>query len=261
MPKTAMATTPAERLRKLWERSGLSLHEVATRARYKGASSIQRYFDPEAFGPKLVPLRAVQQLEAALVGQGDPPITRDELYALAGAKPLDGDATARRSRRHAQPTDVRQLEMPLDYTEVDAIAGAGLGGEAVLENFSPDGRTQVAREAALAAWRFPAPYARAELGVSPEHGRIIKVVGDSMAPTLLTGDRVMIDTRDRRPSPGGLFALWDGLGVAVKRLDHIPNSDPPAVKILSDNPAHPAYERTADEINIIGRVVWFARRL
>lgn len=82
-----------------------------------------------------------------------------------------------------------------------------------------------------------------------------------MMPTLHSGDRVMVDNGDRIPSPGGVFAVWDGFGVVTKRLEVVPNSDPPTLRISSDNPLHREYERTADEVNIIGRVVWFARRL
>jgi hypothetical protein len=38
----------------------------------------------------------------------------------------------------------------------------------------------------------------------------------------------------------------------------LPNSDPPAVRVISDNSLYSAYERTADEVNIIGRIRWFS---
>lgn len=83
-----------------------------------------------------------------------------------------------------------------------------------------------------------------------------------MEPTLEAGDRVMVDLSDRRPSPDGLFALWDGIGVVVKRLEHIPYSDPTRFRIISDNTErHNSYERNGDEINVIGRVIWLARKI
>jgi Lipocalin-like domain len=39
----------------------------------------------------------------------------------------------------------------------------------------------------------------------------------------------------------------------------IPNSDPPLVRIISDNPFYKPYEGRGEEINIIGRIRWFAR--
>ena len=56
-------------------------------------------------------------------------------------------------------------------------------------------------------------------------------------------------------------AAMDGLGVVVKRLEHVMGTEPPRLRISSDNDRHQSYERTLDEVNIIGRVVWVARRL
>jgi phage repressor protein C with HTH and peptisase S24 domain len=53
----------------------------------------------------------------------------------------------------------------------------------------------------------------------------------------------------------------DGMGLVVKRLEHVPMSDPPRVRIISDNPHYTPYECTADEINIVGRVRWYGREM
>ena len=65
----------------------------------------------------------------------------------------------------------------------------------------------------------------------------------------------------RSPTPPGIFILYDGMGLVAKRLEHVPNNDPPKVRVISDNTFYSPYERTADEIHIIGRVRWFAREL
>ncbi len=110
-------------------------------------------------------------------------------------------------------------------------------------------------------WDLPSDYVRHELRILPSKAYLIEVKGDSMSPTLESGDRVMIDTADVVPTPGGVFAVWDGLGLVVKRIEHVPNSDPPTVRIISDNPHHSTYERTLDEARIVGRAVWFGRRM
>ena len=102
---------------------------------------------------------------------------------------------------------------------------------------------------------------RYELNARPEDCEVIRVEGDSMVPTLRPHDRVMVDLSKKAPSPGGVFALFDGLSVIVKRLEYIHGSDPPTVRIISDNDRHPNYERTLEEAHIIGRVIWRARRL
>ena len=137
----------------------------------------------------------------------------------------------------------------------------GGGGEAAV-SYSPDGSGGMAiADDVKGNWFLPSEYLRSELSVSPAAARIIEVQGDSMTPTLHSGDRVMIDTNDQRPSPPGIFALWDGIGVVVKRLEHVPNSDPPLLRISSDNEKHCEYQRTFEEVNIIGRVIWYGRRV
>jgi phage repressor protein C with HTH and peptisase S24 domain len=51
------------------------------------------------------------------------------------------------------------------------------------------------------------------------------------------------------------------MGLVVKRVEYIPSSEPPKVVITSVNPEYQTYERAADEINIVGHVVWTAKRL
>jgi len=51
------------------------------------------------------------------------------------------------------------------------------------------------------------------------------------------------------------------MGLVAKQLEHIPNNEPPNVRVISDNTFYSAYERTADEISIIGRIRWFAREI
>lgn len=74
-----------------------------------------------------------------------------------------------------------------------------------------------------------------------------------MEPTIRNGDFVFIDTSRRVPSPEGIFALHDGFGQTLKRIEIVPNTDPPRVMLIPDNPRHSKFERGLDEINIIGR--------
>ena len=59
----------------------------------------------------------------------------------------------------------------------------------------------------------------------------------------------------------GIFVLFDSMGLVAKRLEHIPGSEPHAVRVISDNHYYSPYERTVDEIHIIGRIRWFAREI
>lgn len=109
-------------------------------------------------------------------------------------------------------------------------------------------------------WRFSRSYVENELRVSVAGLAIVEVRGDSMEPTLRSGDRVMIDHNDQKAAQPGIYAIWDGDGTVVKRLERIPYSDPPMIALISDNKNHNEYRVPADQVQIIGRVVWFARR-
>jgi len=89
----------------------------------------------------------------------------------------------------------------------------------------------------------------------------IEVEGDSMSPTLESGDRIMINRNDKNPASGGVFAIHDSDALVVKRVERIPATNPVRLKLISDNPNHGTYDVPADETNILGRVVWYARKL
>ena len=137
------------------------------------------------------------------------------------------------------------------FVAVSSVAvTASMGGGAVVED-ETDGRP----------YHFQRSWIRHKLRATPADLRIMHVEGDSMMPTLHHGDIVLVDLARRAPTPPGIFVLHDGMGLVAKRLDHIPNSDPPRVRILSDNPLYAPYEGTAEEVNIIGRIRWFAREI
>ncbi|MBI1209264.1 MAG: peptidase S24 [Azospirillum sp.] len=152
------------------------------------------------------------------------------------------------------PRHVRHEEriMPpslVKIPELDVRASAGPG--AII-----DGDVQ-----AVADWFFSDPVIRHEFRARAADLRLLALDGDSMEPMLPSGSRIMIDVSKRVPSPPGVFVIWDGYGLVAKRLEHIPNTDPPTVVIKSVNPAYETYQRTAEEVNIVGRVIWAAQRL
>lgn len=133
--------------------------------------------------------------------------------------------------------------------EIDVRAAAGAGA-------IHDGLEETKE-----VWYFPAPLVRHEFRARPSDLRVITIDGDSMEPLLGSGDRIMVDTSQRVPVPPGIFVIWDGLGLVAKRVEHEPNSEPPKVIIKSVNSDYETYERHAEEVHVVGRVVWAARRL
>ena len=136
-----------------------------------------------------------------------------------------------------------------EIAEIDVRASAGPGA---LHDDIEDSKDR---------WFFPETMVRHELRARPADLRMITIDGDSMEPLLAGGDRILIDTSQRIPVPPGIFVIWDGMGLVAKRAEHIPNSDPPRIVIRSVNPEYPTYERDAEEVNIVGRVIWAARRI
>lgn len=64
----------------------------------------------------------------------------------------------------------------------------------------------------------------------------------------------MVDTQDRSPSPPGIFVVWDGFGLVVKRMEMVPYSDPPKVRLISRNREYSTLELPAEDVHINGRV-------
>jgi phage repressor protein C with HTH and peptisase S24 domain len=109
--------------------------------------------------------------------------------------------------------------------------------------------------------QFLSRWVRNTLKVQPDDLRIMRVEGDSMEPTLLDRDTVLVDLTKKTPSPPGIFVLNDGMGLVAKRVEIVPHSEPLRLRIVSDNARYATYDVTVDEANIVGRIRWFCREL
>jgi hypothetical protein len=115
-------------------------------------------------------------------------------------------------------------------------------------------------EGPAGALAFDTRWLRA-LGGRPDMLSIIRVDGESMAPTLNDGDDIMVDRSD------GAARLRDGIYVLrmddvllVKRLALTPRRT--HVSIRSDNPLYPNWEEVdLADIVLVGRVIWAGRRM
>jgi phage repressor protein C with HTH and peptisase S24 domain len=99
------------------------------------------------------------------------------------------------------------------------------------------------------------------LGVT-DSGRLsmMRVDGESMAPTLADGDEILVDGGDLAGRfRDGLYVLRLDEALVVKRVARRPGG---RFSVLSDNPAFPGRpDCDASEIDFVGRVVWVGRRL
>lgn len=100
-----------------------------------------------------------------------------------------------------------------------------------------------------------------DLRVEPDDLLAVTIEGDSMSPDYLSGDQLLIHRRKTSISQPGTFCLWDGDGYVIKDLEKIYDTEPAKVRVMSRNERYREVERLADEIQIMGRVIWFGRRV
>lgn len=143
----------------------------------------------------------------------------------------------------------------INELDVHVAAGPGFADDA--------GGLMAAHEqsAVIGVHTYPAASFREAYGINPGRIRIIPVRGTSMEPELWSGQRVMVDIEDKAPSPPGIFVVWDGLGLVLKYIEVIANSEPLRVRISSAHQAFQPYERTLGEAHINGRVVGVWKRM
>jgi transcriptional regulator with XRE-family HTH domain len=132
--------------------------------------------------------------------------------------------------------------------EIDARAGGAKGHGGL--RFKSD------------VWVFPEDFVGEELHSSSEKLLVLAVDGDSMVPTLLPGERAVINTNHKNPSPDGLYAVRDPLGgIVVRRLQLLRATNPARVNVISDNPNHAKEEIALSKLEIEGKVVCCLKRV
>lgn len=98
-----------------------------------------------------------------------------------------------------------------------------------------------------------------QLKTTPDKLRVAFAKGDSMQPSLFDGDMILVNVDDTVPNPGGLFVLFDNTGFSFKRLEYTRRGNKLMVIVKADNAKYTEYECLPEEIQIVGRIVWFSR--
>lgn len=142
-----------------------------------------------------------------------------------------------------------------DIPNLTIHAGMGSGGLQAVEGAEGG---FVPAEFTDGYWTFPERVRERFRNMSKTHA--LPVIGDSMAPTLIDGAVVFVDTTHTLPSPPDLYAVDYGDGLMVKRIELVPKSR--KVRVISDNDQHyRTHVLNRDDLTVFGRVVaWFQWR-
>ncbi|TWG90351.1 putative transcriptional regulator [Mesorhizobium sp. J18] len=138
--------------------------------------------------------------------------------------------------------------------EVDVRLGAGNGnvGEVIT---LPVGNDNISGHRVTAEWLLSEQFIRHEAKASVAHTVVMEVIGDSMQPNYLPGDRVLVDLSQNTMTTDTVYAISDGISEPqIKRLQRVMFSDPVQVRIISDNPALETDTVELEKLTIIGRV-------
>lgn len=93
----------------------------------------------------------------------------------------------------------------------------------------------------------------------PDKVFVARGIGDSMMPTLLDSDTILVDQSQNTMRANELiWAVSYGDFGMIKRLRSMPDG---SILVISDNPAIADFTASDDELHIIGRVVAFERKL
>lgn len=146
------------------------------------------------------------------------------------------------------PSGIRGTVEHVDFVQLTELdIGYGMGGGTFIEEHA-DHNPRV----------FDPSWLREITQSQPELLFVARGIGDSMMPTLLDNDTLIVDRGQRRISQQDrIWAITYGELGMIKRVRRLPSGQ---FLLMSDNTAISAIEATADEINIVGRIVWIGRK-
>lgn len=198
-----------------------------------------------ALGLECVPVAPVQNLTTA--------IPQPSFLFFVASTVLTGAAAvwaANSTRPHT-----RQIRKPLaleEYRRIEAIQPEG-GVLITRLNASPG----------TGARQIPLPKALIQHGLRgiPEDFYALQMEGPGIAPIAESGDWVLADRRRTVPTEPGFFIVEESIGAVVQWIEPIPLSNPASYRVRLGCSRAVSYEIHADDVRIIGRVVWAGHRL
>jgi len=94
----------------------------------------------------------------------------------------------------------------------------------------------------------------------PNKMSLIRVSGDSMEPTLQSGDLALVDHGRNYVDPqGGIYAIAIDSTIMIKRIQVMHPTR--SLRVISDNNRYETIETDPDRLRINGKVIWFGREI
>ncbi len=232
----------AIQLKEAREAANLGLREVARRLGLK-PTSYSHYENPDRFKSEYLPLALAQDIQAKVGHEAFAYKAMELAGVMEGFPNLDEAETPmiRVENEDAPPSD-------RDLVPVYAVQASAGPGALVSEEY---------QEYSLA---FPPSYLKTLTSSSPKNLSIISVKGESMEPTLLDNDIVLLDMSKTNLSYDGLFVIRFDDALHVKRVGRSPKKG--HITIISDNKElYPPMTAAVADIEPVGKVLWYGRKV
>jgi len=165
---------------------------------------------------------------------------------LAEALGLDWPQGSANARAHAaleEPTDtLGQSLVPVYDVAASAGHGAVVDAEEHVTNLA-----------------FSTQYLREMTSAKGGQLAAIRVKGDSMTPTIQDDDMVVIDMTKTNLDFDGLFVMRVGEALQIKRIGR--GARRSSVMVIADNSLYPPVDTERSEIDVVGKVIWYGRKV
>ncbi|HEY5211105.1 MAG TPA: helix-turn-helix domain-containing protein [Stellaceae bacterium] len=169
-----------------------------------------------------------------------PDLDRTRASLLEAPPPLRNVPATREPRELREMRGAGRDAVAFDELDTQLVTGAGI---------------ERAGQHPLGSWNVPREVLKTGSRAAGAALKMLAVQTDEMEPTFHMNDRVLVDTSDTRPSPAGIFVVWDGLALVMRRIEIVSGSEPVMLRITTDNPRYQPAERLMAETLIQGRAI------
>ena len=97
-----------------------------------------------------------------------------------------------------------------------------------------------------------------QLGLDAKKVMLIKVIGDSMEPTIKDKALLLVNREVDRPSSDAVYVIRQDGDLIVKRIQNLMDG---RIEIRSDNSGYKPLIVPADTVKIMGKVVWYGQNI